>query len=128
MTIKEVAEKTGVSADTLRYYERIGLLPAVPRKPNGIRDYDEFFIDWIAFIQDLKSVGMSLEAILDDISLAKLGEASRKERKQLLVEVQHILLNKIKVLHTMVEKNNYHLEHYDDVLLPKTNKLMYRFK
>lgn len=128
MTIKEVAKKTGVSADTLRYYERIGLLPAVPRKPNGIRDYDEFFIDWIAFIQDLKSVGMSLEAILDYISLAKLGEASRKERKQLLVEVQHILLNKIKVLHTMVEKNNYHLEHYDDVLLPKTNKLMYRFK
>ena len=128
MTIKEVAKKTGVSADTLRYYERIGLLPAVPRKPNGIRDYDEFFIDWIAFIQDLKSVGMSLEAILDYISLAKLGEASRKERKQLLVEVQHILLNKIKVLHTMVKKNNYHLEHYDDVLLPKTNKLMYRFK
>ena len=128
MTIKEVAEKTGVSADTLRYYERIGLLPAVPRKPNGIRDYDEFFIDWIAFIQDLKSVGMSLEAILDYISLAKLGEVSRKERKQLLVEVQHILLNKIKVLHTMVEKNNYHLEHYDDILLPKTNKLMYRFK
>ena len=128
MTIKEVAEKTGVSADTLRYYERIGLLPAVPRKPNGIRDYDEFFIDWIAFIQDLKSVGMSLEAILDYISLAKLGEVSRKERKQLLVEVQHILLDKIKVLHTMVEKNNYHLEHYDDVLLPKTNKLMYRFK
>ena len=128
MTIKEVAKKTGVSADTLRYYERIGLLPAVPRKSNGIRDYDEFFIDWIAFIQDLKSVGMSLEAILDYISLAKLGEASRKERKQLLVEVQHILLNKIKVLHTMVEKNNYHLEHYDDVLLPKTNKLMYRFK
>lgn len=128
MTIKEVAKKTGVSADTLRYYERIGLLPAVPRKPNGIRDYDEFFIDWIAFIQDLKSVGMSLEAILDYISLAKLGEASRKKRKQLLVEVQHILLNKIKVLHTMVEKNNYHLEHYDDVLLPKTNKLMYRFK
>ena len=128
MTIKEVAEKTGVSADTLRYYERIGLLPAVPRKPNGIRDYDEFFIDWIAFIQDLKSVGMSLEAILDYISLAKLGEVSRKERKQLLVEVQHILLNKIKMLHTMMEKNNYHLEHYDDVLLPKTNKLMYRFK
>ena len=128
MTIKEVAKKTGVSADTLRYYERIGLLPAVPRKSNGIRDYDEFFIDWIAFIQDLKSVGMSLEAILDYISLAKLGEASRKERKQLLVEVQHILLNKIKVLHTMVEKNNYHLKHYDDVLLPKTNKLMYRFK
>ena len=128
MTIKEVAEKTGVSTDTLRYYERIGLLPAVPRKPNGIRDYDEFFIHLVSFIQDLKSVGFSLEAILDYIKLAKIGETSNEARKQMIIEVQNILLNKIKVLYTMVEKNSYHLEHYNDVLLPQTNKLMYRFK
>lgn len=128
MTIKEVAEKTGVSADTLRYYERIGLLPTVPRKANGIRDYDEFFIHLIAFIQDLKSVGFSLEAILDYIKLAKLGDISKEERKQMIMEVQNRLLGKIKVLYTMVEKNNYHLKHYDDVLLPKTNELVYRFK
>ena len=96
MTIKEVAEKTGVSTDTLRYYERIGLLPAVPRKANGIRDYDEFFIHLVSFIQDLKSVGFSLEAILDYIKLAKLGEASSEARKQMIIEVQNILLNKIK--------------------------------
>ena len=128
MTIKEISEKTDVSADTLRYYERIGLLPAVPRRPNGIREYDEFFIHWIAFIQDLKSLGMSLEAILDYIKLAKLGDISKKERKQIIMEVQNTLLDKIRILHTMVKKNNYHLEHYDDVLLPKTNELIYRFK
>ncbi|HIX84335.1 MAG TPA: MerR family transcriptional regulator [Candidatus Megamonas gallistercoris] len=128
MTIKEISEKTDVSADTLRYYERIGLLPAVPRRPNGIREYDEFFIHWIAFIQDLKSLGMSLEAILDYIKLAKLGDISKEERKQIIMEVQNTLLDKIRILHTMVKKNNYHLEHYDDVLLPKTNELIYRFK
>ena len=128
MTIKEISEKTDVSADTLRYYERIRLLPAVPRRPNGIREYDEFFIHWIAFIQDLKSLGMSLEAILDYIKLAKLGDISKKERKQIIMEVQNTLLDKIRILHTMVKKNNYHLEHYDDVLLPKTNELIYRFK
>lgn len=128
MTIKEVAEKTGVSADTLRYYERIGLLPPVPRKTNGIRDYDEFFIHLIAFIQDLKSVGFSLEAILDYIKLAKLGDISNEERRKMIMEVQNMLLDKIKILHAMVERNNYHLEHYDDVLLPQTNKLVYRFK
>ena len=128
MTIKEISEKTYVSADTLRYYERIGLLPAVPRRPNGIREYDEFFIHWIAFIQDLKSLGMSLEAILDYIKLAKLGDISKEERKQIIMEVQNTLLDKIRILHTMVKKNNYHLEHYDDVLLPKTNELIYRFK
>lgn len=128
MTIKEISEKADVSADTLRYYERIGLLPAVPRRPNGIREYDEFFIHWIAFIQDLKSLGMSLEAILDYIKLAKLGDISKEERKQIIMEVQNTLLDKIRILHTMVKKNNYHLEHYDDVLLPKTNELIYRFK
>lgn len=128
MTIKEISEKTDVSADTLRYYERIGLLPAVPRRPNGIREYDEFFIHWIAFIQDLKSLGMSLEAIWDYIKLAKLGDISKEERKQIIMEVQNTLLDKIRILHTMVKKNNYHLKHYDDVLLPKTNELIYRFK
>lgn len=104
MTIKEISEKTDVSADTLRYYERIGLLPAVPRRPNGIREYDEFFIHWIAFIQDLKSLGMSLEAILDYIKLAKLGDISKEERKQIIMEVQNTLLDKIRILHTMVKK------------------------
>lgn len=128
MTIKEVAEKTGVSVDTLRYYERIGLLPPVPRKTNGIRDYDEFFVHLIAFIQDLKNVGFSLEAILDYIKLAKLGDISNEERKKMIMEVQNMLLDKIKVLYAMVERNNYQLKHYDDVLLPQTNKLVYRFK
>lgn len=128
MTIKEVAEKTGVSTDTLRYYERIGLLPAVPRKSNGIRNYDEYFIDLIGFIQELKGIGLSLEAILDYIELAKLGKISADERKQMLKEVQNILLQKIKVLNAMVEKNNYHLAHYDNELLPKTEEMIYRFK
>ena len=47
MTIAEVSRKFGLSADTLRYYERIGLIPAVPRAKNGIRDYDENSCRWI---------------------------------------------------------------------------------
>lgn len=51
MTIKEASQLTGVSADTLRYYERIGLIPAVPRSESGIRNYDETSIGWINFIK-----------------------------------------------------------------------------
>ena len=50
MTIKEVSEKTGISIDNLRYYERIGLLPEVPRNSSGIRNYDENSLGWIEFI------------------------------------------------------------------------------
>ena len=74
MTIKEIAARTGVSADTLRYYERMGIIPAVPRTSGGVRNYDENFVEWVAFIQTLKGAGMSLEAIADYINLAKLGE------------------------------------------------------
>ena len=47
MTIKEVSEKYNISADTIRYYERIGLISPVPRKPNGIRDFDQESCNWI---------------------------------------------------------------------------------
>ena len=73
MTIREVAAKTNMSTDTLRYYERIGLLPPVPRNAAGIRTYDEYFVDFINFIKNLKASGMSLEHIIDYIQLAKKG-------------------------------------------------------
>ena len=49
MTIKEASKKTGISIDNLRYYERIGLIPEVPRTESGIREYDEMSISWIEF-------------------------------------------------------------------------------
>ena len=51
MTIREIAAKTNMSTDTLRYYERIGLLPPVPRNAAGIRNYDEYFVNFINFIK-----------------------------------------------------------------------------
>ncbi len=82
MTIKEIAARTGVSADTLRYYERMGIIPAVPRTSGGVRNYDENFVELVAFIQTLKGAGMSLEAIADYINLAKLGEQTCQQRKK----------------------------------------------
>lgn len=82
MTIKEIAARTGVSADTLRYYERMGIIPAVPRTSGGVRNYDENFVEWVAFIQTLKGAGMSLEAIADYINLARLGEQTCQQRKK----------------------------------------------
>ena len=53
MTIREIAAKTNMSTDTLRYYERIGLLPPVPRNAAGIRNYDEYFVNFINFIKNI---------------------------------------------------------------------------
>ena len=63
MTIKEVSQKYDLSPDTIRYYERIGLIPPVPRKPNGIRDFDQESCNWIEFIKCMRSAGVQNRSI-----------------------------------------------------------------
>lgn len=126
MTIREIAEKTNMSTDTLRYYERIGLLPPVPRNAAGIRNYDEYFVNFINFIKKLKASGMSLEHIIDYIRLAEMGDATIQERKKLLAEARETLLDKINSLQLVAELADYQLRNYENLLQPETYALLNR--
>lgn len=126
MTIREVAAKTNMSTDTLRYYERIGLLPPVPRNAAGIRNYDEYFVNFINFIKKLKASGMSLEHIIDYIRLAEMGDATIQERKKLLAEARETLLDKINSLQLVAELADYQLRNYENLLQPETYALLNR--
>lgn len=126
MTIREIAAKTNMSTDTLRYYERIGLLPPVPRNAAGIRNYDEYFVNFINFIKKLKASGMSLEHIIDYIRLAEMGDATIQERKELLAEARETLLDKINSLQLVAELADYQLRNYENLLQPETYALLNR--
>ena len=126
MTIREIAAKTNMSTDTLRYYERIGLLPPVPRNAAGIRNYDEYFVNFINFIKKLKASGMSLEHIIDYIRLADMGDATIQERKKLLAEARETLLDKINSLQLVAELADYQLRNYENLLQPETYALLNR--
>ena len=126
MTIREIAAKTNMSTDTLRYYERIGLLPPVPRNAAGIRNYDEYFVNFINFIKKLKASGMSLEHIIDYIRLAEMGDATIQERKKLLAEARETLLDKINSLQLVAELADYQLRNYENLLHPETYALLNR--
>ena len=126
MTIREIAAKTNMSTDTLRYYERIGLLPPVPRNAAGIRNYDEYFVNFINFIKKLKASGMSLEHITDYIRLAEMGDATIQERKKLLAEARETLLDKINNLQLVAELADYQLRNYENLLQPETYALLNR--
>ena len=76
MTIGEASEKTGLSADTLRYYEKIGLIPPVPRRENGLRDYGAETIKLVALIQRLKETGMQLETCGSPCSAAPRAKSA----------------------------------------------------
>ena len=128
MTIGEIAEKTGVSVTTLRYYERIGLLPAVPRNSRGIRVYDESFVSWLELIQNLKIAGMQLEEIIEYIELAKLGARSLPARARLLAEARENMQQKLRSLQEAMKKADDVLENFAECWEPLTNELVQNLK
>ena len=74
MTIAQVSQKYGVSADTLRYYERIGLLPPVGRTKSGIRDYTEEDCNWVNFIKCMRGAGLPVETLIEYVGLFGQGD------------------------------------------------------
>ncbi|MDR0643709.1 MAG: MerR family transcriptional regulator, partial [Treponema sp.] len=86
MTIAEVAEKYGLSTDTLRYYERIGLIPPVRRGKGSIRDYSDKDIEWVGFIKCMRIANIPIEALIEYVNLFKQGKDTQENRKTLLKE------------------------------------------
>jgi len=124
MTIKEMTAKTGVPSATLRYYEGLGLIPKVPRNSAGIRDYTEDYVQWVAFVQELKKSGFSLEAIISYIELAKKGKGTKQERKKIILQTKQTLLQKIRTLQHLVRQADFALNNYEVVVLPRTEELI----
>lgn len=88
MTIKEVSEKYGISQDTLRYYERIGLIPPVPRTPGGIRDYQEKDLGWVEQAVCMRSAGVQIEARRD--LLQEQYEVLEEQRRQINATMERL--------------------------------------
>ena len=76
MTIAEVSRKYDISADTLRYYERIGLIPPVPRTRGGLRDYGEESCGWIQLMKCMRAAGVQIEALIEYVDLFQQGDAA----------------------------------------------------
>lgn len=83
-TIQEVAEITGLSVHTLRYYERIGLLDPVNRKENGYRRYSAMDVAWVEFLNRLRVTGMPIRSMQEFASLRRKGDVTVRERRELL--------------------------------------------
>jgi DNA-binding transcriptional MerR regulator len=92
LTIQEVAKQTGLSIDTLRYYERIGLLDPVRRDQSGYRRYSQQDLDWIGLLMDLRAIGMPRAQMVRLAHLFRQGfAATLSQRRRLLEEYQHTL-------------------------------------
>lgn len=128
MTIKDAAVNTGISIDNLRYYERIGLIPEVPRTESGIRIYDELALSWIDFAMRFKRGGMSLEAIREYIQLALQGEDTKPARKEILLDAKDDLEKKMAEIQESLDVINYKLYTYEQKCEPITIEIVNAWK
>lgn len=124
MTIAEVSKKYDITQDTLRYYERIGLLPEVPRTKSGIRDFDEESCKWVEFIKCMRSAGMTIEILLDYMTLFKQGKETASERKNLLIEQRKVLEEKKKEIENTIKRLDYKIELYKEIEMGKRKDFM----
>ncbi len=92
MTIKEVSEKYNVSQDTLRYYERIKMIPEVTRTSGGIRDYQEEDLRWVELAICMRSSGLPVEAMVEYLELFQKGDETIPARLELLNSQMKILM------------------------------------
>ncbi len=123
MTIAEVSKKFNISPDTLRYYERIGLLPPIPRTKSGIRNYNEDSCGWIELMKCMRAAGVQIEALIEYVALFRKGDETLDARRALLAEQRDQLMARMADMQTSLEKLNHKIDLYDRGLMTEDHLL-----
>lgn len=114
MNINAVAEKFNLTKDTLRYWERIGLLPEVKRNTSGYREFSEHDMNWVFYIQALRNAGMSIEALVEFVKLYREGSQTEAARKSLLVDQRAELADKVTGIQKTIKYLDFKIDHFED--------------
>jgi MerR family transcriptional regulator, aldehyde-responsive regulator len=124
MKIAEVSEKHGISSDTLRYYERIGLIPPVTRSESGIRDYGELDIRRVEFIKCMRSAGLPIEVLIDYMGLVQQGDQTIEARREILKEQRALLVARMKEMQKTLDILDHKIEVYENAVLTKEQEIV----
>ena len=126
MTIAEVGRQFELTPDTLRYYERLGLIPPVHRTESGIRDYEQTDINWVEFIKCMRDAGVSIETLAEYVSLFQQGDNTAGARKALLVEQRAQLAARIEAMQAVLARLDKKIEGYEKLMFACESKLTRR--
>jgi DNA-binding transcriptional MerR regulator len=124
MRIQEVSERYGISSDTLRYYERIGLIPPVNRNGSGIRDYNEIDIRRVEFIKCMRSAGLPIEVLIEYMGLVQQGDPTIEARKEILIEQRDQLADRVREMQKTLDLLNYKVQVYENAILTKEKEII----
>ena len=113
LPILKVSEKFGISQDTLRYYERVGLIPPVTRTPSGIRDYQESDLGWVENAVCMRNAGVPIEALIEYVKLYQMGDTTFEARRQLLQEQYDALQEQKEQIEETMKRLAYKVSRYE---------------
>ncbi|MBP2322748.1 DNA-binding transcriptional MerR regulator [Kibdelosporangium banguiense] len=118
--IAQAAERSGLSIDTLRYYERIGLVEPPARDSGGRRAYTDEDLNWLAFLTKLRTTGMPIKMMREYAQLRMRGVGTEARRRQILVDQRTDVLNRIAELQGCLDALNYKINRYGEELQEAT--------
>ena len=124
MKIAEVSEQFGLSVDTLRYYERVGLIPPVHRNESGIRDYDDLDLRRVDFIKCMRGAGLPVEVLIEYMRLVQQGDSTIKARKEILIEQRDLVAARLEEMQKTLDRLNYKIDVYEQALLKKEKAMI----
>ncbi len=125
MTISEISKKCNVSPDTLRYYEKVGLLSYVNRTSGGIRNYTEQDCAQVEFVKCMRSAGLSIEVLQKYFELFRRGKRTLKARRDLLAKERENLQMRFQELQDTIKRLDYKISVYDKALKSKSKELKF---
>jgi MerR family transcriptional regulator, aldehyde-responsive regulator len=124
MKIAEVSEQYSISSDTLRYYERIRLIPPVNRNDRGIREYSELDLKRVEFIKCMRSAGLPIEVLIEYFRLVQQGDSTIEARKEILKEQREQLVARMREMQKTLDILNNKIEVYENAVLKKEKELI----
>ena len=124
MKIAEVSEQYGLSSDTLRYYERIGLIQPVNRSESGIRDYGEIDLRRVEFIKCMRSAGLPIEVLIEYVGLVQQGDRTIEARKEILVEQRALLAARMQEIQHTLDILDHKIEVYENAVLKREKEML----
>jgi DNA-binding transcriptional MerR regulator len=122
LTIQEVSQATGLSAHTLRYYERIGLIHPIEREENTRRLYTEDDIGWIDFLLKLRATGMSIKEMQKYAELQRQGDVTLPQRVEMLKTLREDVETRMSELNEHLNLICYKIEIYQQIISEKSRK------
>ena len=122
MKIAEVSEQYNISTDTLRYYERVGLIPPVNRNESGIRDYNELDLRRVDFIKCMRSAGLPIEVLIEYVALVQQGDNTIEARKEILKDQRELPVARMNEMQKTLDLLDHMIEVYEKAVLKKRKR------